>query len=119
MKNTCKKGNIVEAKVLSRLVEKEYKVFIPFGEGHKADLIFQNDFGDLKKVQIKASRETPHGSLTMNLYSNGGGYNKVLYSEKDVDYFATEYDNIYYLIPIKDVLGKTMITFKKDSLYIF
>ena len=115
MKNTCLKGNIVEAKVLAKSIELGYKVFIPFGEGHKCDLIIQTNSGDLKKIQIKACRETKYNSLTMNLYSNGGGYNKVKYSKSDVDYFATEFKNQFYLIPIEDVETKNTICFKKDS----
>jgi len=119
MNNTCQKGNIVEAKVLAKFVEKGYMVFLPFGEGHKCDLVFIDDFGSLKKVQIKKSRGTNHGTFIINLYSNGGGYNKVKYTEKDIDYFATEFENVFYLIPIKDVLNKTTVCLKKDNLYKF
>lgn len=119
MKNTCQKGNVTEAKVLARFVETGHLTFIPFGEGHKCDLIFINKSGALKKVQIKKSRLSSFGSFMINLYSNGGGYNKVKYTQKDIDYFATESNGVYYLIPIEKVLDKTTISLREDCGYDF
>jgi len=119
MKNTCQKGNIIEAKILSRFVEKDYLTFIPFGEGHKCDLVFISKEGDLKRVQVKKSRETKSGSFTINLYSNGGGYNKIKYTKSDIDYFGTEHGGRYYLIPIEDVEGKTVVSIRPGSKYEF
>lgn len=116
-KNTCQIGNVTEAKVLARFVEKGFLVFIPFGEGHKCDLVFIDDKRKLKRVQIKSARKRTRG-ITINLYSNGGGYNKVLYSKKNIDYFATEHENKFYLIPIEEVLNRKVITFALDK-YVF
>lgn len=118
MKNTCQKGNVTEALVLARFVQKDYKVFIPFGEGHKCDLVFEDNLGNLKKVQIKKSRATKRGFM-FNLYSNGGGYNKIRYTKKDIDYFATEFEGNCYLLPVEASNGQTTITLHKDSTFLF
>lgn len=119
MKNTCQKGNVVEAKVLSRFVEKGYLVFIPFGEGHKCDLVFTDEYNNLKRIQVKACRLTSSNSLIMNLYSNGGGYNKIRYTKDTIDFFATEFEGIIYLIPIELIKNKTTLSMQKLNDFIF
>lgn len=49
-------GNIGEAKTLSKFVELQIPVYLPFGDNEKADLIA--DFGGkLNKIQVKTSEE--------------------------------------------------------------
>ena len=50
--NTKQKGDIAVSRIISRLLELEYSVSIPFGDCQKYDLIF-DDKGDLKRVQVK------------------------------------------------------------------
>lgn len=119
MKNTCQIGNLTEARLLIKFVEKCFNVFLPYGEGHKVDLIFINDKNQPKRVQIKTCRETRQGTLIFNIYSNGGGYNKITYTKDNIDYFATEFEGVCYLIPIEDINNKTTLTMNKINKWIF
>lgn len=60
----------------------------------------------LLKIQVKTSRLTKDESgIEFNVSSlthNNQGYTRRLYSEDDVDYFMTYYDNEYYLIPFSE-----------------
>lgn len=99
---TFEKGNISEAKLLSKFLELGYRVAIPFGEGSKYDLVIENKEGELKKVQIKTATFNDD-CIKLNVCSNNKGYSKQSYKGL-VDYIAAYCpDNgACYLIPIED-----------------
>lgn len=101
---TLLKGRITELKCELWFLEQGYLVSVP-------DLPYQYDMlvdigGKILKVQVKTSRLTKDGSgIEFNVSSmthNSQGYTRRSYTEKDVDYFMTYYDNNCYLIPFAD-----------------
>jgi hypothetical protein len=53
---TALKGNTTEAVVLKALVERDFAVFLPFGEGHPFDLAMQVADRRFLRVQCKTAR---------------------------------------------------------------
>ena len=101
--NTGSIGNLTEAKILAALVEAGYLVSLPFGDGHKYDLII-DDGKCFFRVQCKTGR-VKGGVLKFNGYSLAGNGGK-RQSYKDVaDLFAVlnPEDEQVYLIPVNDV----------------
>ena len=88
--NTKSVGNIGEAKVLSKFVELNIPVFLPFGDNEKYDLVAEFN-GKLNKIQIKTCKKAEQGRMMFDLVSstthrkNGVQY---IYTKSDIDYFA-------------------------------
>jgi hypothetical protein len=70
--STCLNGNATEAIVLSALVQRNFQVLIPFGDGHPYDLAVYLEDGVFARIQCKTawprggclifnSRLTDHG----------------------------------------------------------
>lgn len=98
---TSEKGNISEAKILAAFVDADYYVSVPFGSGHKYDLVI-DDGRSLQRVQCKTGR-VKNGALLFNSYSmSGNGATKQGYHGL-ADLFAVlnpETDEVY-LVPVK------------------
>ena len=114
--NSKDKGNIGEAILLAKLIEKKVQVSIPFGDNARYDLIA--DFnGKLNRIQVKYC-----GQLTENdsfvcpcASSTNHTTNKHLSTyENDVDYMAFYLVaiNQMLLVPIEELKGKKSITFR-------
>lgn len=56
MRSTTNIGNIGQSAIISKLVSLNVPVFIPFGEGYKADIIAEFN-GKLNKIQIKTTEK--------------------------------------------------------------
>ena len=86
--NSKRIGNIGEAIVLAKFVEKGIPVYLPFGDTEKADLIIEIN-NKLLKVQVKTSNRLEQGCLIFNTRSSRGLHSStVLYSEEDIDLYA-------------------------------
>ncbi|OGC23945.1 hypothetical protein A2291_05530 [candidate division WOR-1 bacterium RIFOXYB2_FULL_42_35] len=94
---TKQKGCIAEAKVLSYLVSKGYKVFLPWGEDHRFDLLCEVA-GAYKRIQVKFV--TPkNGCLEVPLRSMNN-WSRIRYSSQNVDIMAAfnpDNDKIYFI----------------------
>lgn len=56
MQNSKSKGDISEAKCLTRFLEKGWRVYLPFGDNARCDMIVERSEGILEKVQVKTAR---------------------------------------------------------------
>lgn len=95
-------GSITETKILLKALECNYIISIPYGGHNRYDQIWDKD-GKLIRIQIKTSRwkDKNHKSIIFSCYSVSNGH-KHIYTKKDVDYFATYWNDKCYLIPISD-----------------
>lgn len=84
---TKTKGDIGVTKVISDLTEKGYAVSVPISEHLPYDLIFEDENGNLKKIQIKYRKNGCISNTTTHVGSNGKSIVKV-YQKKDFDYYA-------------------------------
>ncbi len=108
---TGEKGNRSEARVLAALVSAGYFVSIPFGSGHKYDLVI-DDSARLFRVQCKTGR-VKNGVLIFCAYSkSGNGALRNSYRGL-ADLFAVlnPEDGKVYLIPVDEV-GMTEVSLR-------
>lgn len=102
--STLLKGRITESKCELWFLEHGYVVSIP-NIPCQYDMLVDID-GKILKIQVKTCRLTDEGAnISFNLCSlthNQQGYTKRTYNENFVDYFMTEYENNFYLVPFKE-----------------
>ena len=103
--NTKQIGDISQIKVMTKLLQMEYSVSVPFGDNQRYDIIFDN--GSLNRVQCKTGRikDNAINFPTASTYAHRGG-NRKSYKE-EVDYFGVycpDNDKVY-LIPITELEG--------------
>ena len=109
MENTKRIGNLTELQVITKLYELGCAVSIPFGNSEKYDLIIDYK-NKLYKIQVKHAnlRLLEDGSpdyVDIACYwqgNNSKGYKLHKYTQDEVDLFATFYNNVCYLIPLKE-----------------
>lgn len=102
---TFEKGNLSEAKVTSKLLDIGVNVLIPFGGGHRYDLVIERS-GKFYRIQVKTGR-IYNGQLVFNVCSNNKGYKRQSYHD-DVEYivvYCIEND-MCCVIPIQET-GKS------------
>lgn len=109
------KGNLTEIKFLSKLTELGYCVSIPFGNKDRYDQIWDVN-GKLLKIQIKSCRwkDERHTGIIFNCYSVCNG-KKHFYTKDQIDYFATIWEDKYYLIPVEECSSEKTLWFELSS----
>lgn len=113
--NTNQKGKITEIEVLSYITKLGYSVSIPFGDKDRYDQIWDIN-GTLLKIQIKTAhwKNENQNAFTFKCKttSNGKDYR---YTEKDIDYFATMWEDRCYLIPITECSAEKTLWVKQGA----
>ena len=90
-------------KCFIKCIESGFIVSKPLFDNARYDFIL--DIGTkLLKIQVKTSRwkDDEHSALIFNCYSQhstGNGNKRIKYTNKEIDYFMTEKDGIFYLYP--------------------
>ena len=100
---TREKGTLTESKILAAFVEAGYLVSLPFGDGHKYDLII-DDGRRVQRVQCKTGR-VRNGSLLFNACSFSGNAGTRRDYKDAADLFAVlnlETGDVY-VIPVIEV----------------
>lgn len=103
MENTQIKGALTEQKCFLKCIESGYIVSKPLFDNARYDFIL--DTGkNLLRIQVKTShwKDEEHSAFTFNCYSQHslGTGNKVMkYTNKEIDFFMTEQEGIFYLYP--------------------
>lgn len=98
---TGERGNLSEAKILAALVDAGYHVLIPFGSGHKYDLVI-DDGQKLQRVQCKTGR-VKNGALLFNSYSQSGngGSKQGYHGLADLFAVLNPESGEVYLVPVE------------------
>lgn len=102
-KNTQVKGAITEQKCFLKCIQQGWIVSKPLFDNARYDFIV--DTGNkLLRIQVKTSAwlDDSHTAFSFNGYSQhslGLGNKRMHYTNKEIDYFMTEKDNVYYLYP--------------------
>lgn len=105
MSKTKTKGDLSEAKVLSDLIEKGYKILIPFGEDWKFDVVAYRKQKFIK-IQCKYDGGRNDGVVSVKCMStNNWSIHK--YTPMEIDYIAVYHkpSNKCYYVP-SSLLGK-------------
>jgi hypothetical protein len=100
---TALKGNTTEAAVLSALVERDYAVLLPFGEGHPYDLVVHVEAEQFLRVQCKTAR-VRNRCLRFNSRSTDHGHGPGSYvGLADIFGVYCPEKRSVYLVPVLDV----------------
>ena len=102
--DTNLKGSITEMKIMTHFLELGYNVSRPLLQSSKYDCIIDIN-GKLYKIQIKTARNKDNNSFVFNCKSvttTGKQSITATYTKDEIDYFATEWKGIYYLIPVEE-----------------
>ena len=113
--NTNQKGKLTELQVLTKITEMGYPVSIPFGNSDRYDQIWDIN-GKLIRIQIKTShwKTNEQKAIIFSCKStvNGKG---TKYSKKDIDYFATFWNNEIYLVPVEECSTEKTLWFQQPN----
>ena len=101
--DTNLKGTLTELKCKIYFLELGYMVSTPESPA-RYDFILDTNKGKLLRIQIKTSRwkDDEHSGFCFNGYSQhstGAGNKRMKYTKKEIDFFMTERDGIFYLYP--------------------
>ena len=107
-----KKGNITELQVMLAAIKKGYIVSIPYGDCDKYDQLW-DDKTHIYRVQVKTARwkDERHTAIIFNCYSVSNG-KKHKYTDKEIDFFATFWDDKCYLIPVSECSSEKTLWFE-------
>lgn len=111
--NSKQKGNLTELQCLTAFVKQGCGVSIPYGDNSKYDFIADID-GRLFKIQVKTSSLKDESAIKFSCrttHVNCKGVKNERYSSKDVDFFATYWDNQCYLIPVSECSADKTLRF--------
>lgn len=111
-RHTQKTGDISEAAVVTRLLQRGYVVLTPYGQNHRYDLVIEDAGGQFWRVQVKT--EWLDADNTVIKFATASSYNHTAnqkgwrHYQGQCDYFAVyveQLDKVYF-IPV-DVVGVT------------
>lgn len=109
MLETKIKGNVTEMECMLAFMKLGYQVSIPFGEDSRYDFVV--DINDkLYKIQCKTCSEVTENEQVLAVKfktvrqsgSKATNWTRTKYEENEIDYFATSYQEICYLVPVKE-----------------
>ena len=119
MDYTISLGNVVELQCISKFISMGFQCSIPYGNSAKYDFIAELPNGELLKIQCKSSTWAkrdiePHSAFIFNCYTSTTNTKKTVrhnYTNKEVDYFATYFENQVYLIPFDECSSTKTLRF--------
>lgn len=109
MLETKIKGNVTEMECMLAFMKLGYQISIPFGEDSRYDFVV--DVNDkLYKIQCKTCSEVIENEQILAIKfktvrqsgSKAINWTRTKYGENEIDYFATSYQGICYLVPVKE-----------------
>lgn len=116
--DTLQRGSITELQVQLDFIKLGYDVFTPICDGCIVDLVFINNAGIPKKVQIKSANKTATGfKIEIRRSISATKRIKTYYDTSEIDYFATHFKGISYIIPIFDVFRMNTVTLRFNDKY--
>ena len=107
IQSTQLKGALTEQRCFIKCIEMGYIVSKPIFDNARYDFIL--DTGkNLLRIQVKTShwKDEEHSAFIFNCYSQHAisSGNKVMkYTNKEIDFFMTEQDGVFYLYPAPEV----------------
>ena len=106
-------GKTTELEVLLYMTKKGISVSIPFGDKDRYDQIWDIN-GKLIKIQIKTSHISKKNTGKAIEFKTTGTSNgkTTKYSKKDIDYFATFWENQVYVVPVEETSSIKTLRFE-------
>ena len=112
-------GNITELQVLTYITQLGYQVSIPFGDRERYDQSW-DIHGKLIRVQVKtaSSKSSDDDSIKFSCrssYRHKGKSKNTRYTNKEIDYFATFWENKCYVVPVTETSAEKTLRFKSTK----
>ena len=116
-------GNSNELKCIIAFMQLGYECSIPYGDGAKYDFIVDID-GHLYKIQCKCSRYVKNqGVIDYNAFCfsttcqtvNTKEIIRHSYTNKEIDYFATSFNDMVYIVPVNECSTSKTLRLKPPS----
>lgn len=102
MNKNLKKGALTELKCQMFLIDNDFIVSKPILDNARYDLLLDYN-NKIYRIQIKTSRWNKEGETIVfsckSQHSISGGNKIMKYSPNEIDFFMTEWEDQYYLIP--------------------
>lgn len=101
-KNPSQIGLETELKCQCFLIENGFDILVPLGNYLKYDLVIVKN-NKFYKIQIKHAHQKCENSFSVNTKYDKRENGKVVkqaYQKDDIDYFLTEYENVFYMFPV-------------------
>ena len=116
MLDTKIKGELTELKCQLYCLEKGYIISKPIVDNARYDLVLDYN-GKFYRIQIKTSRwmsEEKEGLIfnCKSQHSISGGNKIMKYTPEEIDFFMTEFENKFYLVPCKTSKNEMRLRFK-------
>lgn len=106
MLNTKQRGNITELECMLAFLKLGYNILTPYGDCERYDFVvdINNHF---YRIQVKSANinHIEEGYIefnTANKTTRNGKFIRHAYTEDQIDYFMTAYNNQTYLIPVNE-----------------
>lgn len=102
--NTHFQGKITEMKVATAFLEKGYQVSQPLVSSSRYDFIVDIN-GKLIRLQVKSSQNKDNSYIEFATSSSHTNTNTTInhsYTNQEIDYFATYYENQCYVISVDE-----------------
>lgn len=115
-KNTRVTGELTELKCQMHCLEKGFIVSKPIIDNARYDMILEHH-GKFFKIQIKTSRwmSEEHEGIIFNCksqHSVSGGNKIMKYTPDEIDFFMTEFEDSFYLVPCDKPRNEIRLRFK-------
>lgn len=117
--DTRVKGELTELKCQLYCLEQGYVMSKPILDNARYDMIIDYN-GKFYRIQVKTSRwmSEEHEGIVFNCksqHSVSGGNKIMKYSPEEIDFFMTEFENEYYLIPCDKARSEMKLRFKSTK----
>ena len=114
MLSSKQKGNLTELQCITYFYQLGYHCSIPYGENSRYDFILDVN-NHLYKIQVKSCTELKNGNAIQfscrSTRVNTKGAVHRFYTSEEVDFFATYYNGICYLIPQNECSNSKTLRF--------
>lgn len=113
-------GNVVELQCISKFIEMGFQCSIPYGNSAKYDFIVELSNGELIRVQCKSStwerkNVEEYSAFSFSCITSTTNTKKTVrhkYTNQEIDYFATHFQNQVYIVPVDECSTKKILRFK-------
>ena len=104
MNENLKKGAVTELKCQMFLIENDFIISKPVLDNARYDLILDYN-NKMYRIQIKTSRWSIENETIVfsckSTHSISNGNKIMKYTPDEIDFYMTEWENQFYLIPVK------------------
>lgn len=113
--NSKQKGNVTELETMLAFMKLGYNVLIPYGDCERYDFVVDIK-GKLLKIQSKTSKSDDDGaSFKFSCRSCNRKDGRIIhhnYTEKEIDYFVTSFNNKIYIVPVNECNSEKRLRIK-------